>query len=279
MNRPTPASPAPGRFPGLGRRAFPLLCVGFAIGLPAAGAGCAAMVFHGEPNAEEIETFTEPFRDGETFDLKNVNGWISLEGWDRQEAEITARKVGPSEAALQNLEVEVDRTGDGLRVRTRYPRRKRRWGRPQGSVRYSVRLPRRANLRIETVNGAIDSRGFNGELTAQTVNGSLTLQGQSGSVNAKTVNGHIECELDRFAADERHNFHTVNGRVRLTLGPEAQGRVDARAVNGRVELELPEAENLTTPTRRRKRVQVGEGGGECRVRTVNGSIRVARAND
>lgn len=279
MNGPIPAPAAPATLPGPGRRAFPLLAAALSLGLLAPGAGCAAMVFHGEPNAEEIQTFTEPFRDGETFHLKNVNGWISLEGWDRQEAEITARKVGPSEAALRNLEVEVDRTADGLRVRTRYPRRKRRWGRPQGSVRYSVRLPRRANLRIETVNGAIDSSGFDGELTAQTVNGSLTLGGQSGSVNAKTVNGHIECELDRFAADERHNFHTVNGRVQLTLGPEAEGRVDARAVNGRVELELPDAENLTTPTRRRKRVQVGEGGGECRVRTVNGSIRVARAND
>lgn len=279
MNGPIPSSAAPEPLPGLRRRVLPALFVGLSLGLAGFGAGCAAMVFHGEPNAEEIETFTEPFRDGETFHLKNVNGWIALEGWDRQEAEITARKVGPSEAALRNLEVEVDRTADGLRVRTRYPRRKRRWGRPQGSVRYSVRLPRRANLRIETVNGAIDSSGFEGELTAQTVNGSLTLGGQSGRVNAKTVNGHIECELDRFAADERHHFHTVNGRVQLTLGPEAEGRVDARAVNGRVELELPDAENLTTPTRRRKRVQVGEGGGECRVRTVNGSIRVDRAND
>lgn len=238
---------------------------------------CAGVSFHGEPNAEEIETFTEAFEDGDTFDIKNTNGWISLKAWDRREAEITARKVGPSEAALRNLKVEVERTGDGVRVRTRSDRR-RRWGRQQGSVRYSVRLPRRANLRIETVNGTIDAEGFDGELAAQTVNGSLTLNGHRGSVNAKTVNGHIDTELARFARGERHAFHTVNGRVQLTLGPEAQGEVDARAVNGRVEFEIPDAENLSTPTRRRKRVRVGEGGGECRVRTVNGSIRVARAN-
>ena len=62
--------------------------------------------------------------------------------------------------------------------------------------------------------------------------------------------------------------------MQLTLGPEARGRVDARAINGRVIMELADLEHLDTPTRRHKRVQVRDGGGECRVRTVNGTIHV-----
>ena len=93
-------------------------------------------------------------------------------------------------------------------------------------------------------------------------------------MNAKTVNGRIECELDSFGEGERHSLRTVNGRVQLTLGPEASGQVDARAINGRVIMELANLEHLDTPTRRHKKVQLGDGGGECRVRTVNGTIHV-----
>ena len=148
------------------------------------------------------------------------------------------------------------------------------WGQRYGSVHYSIRLPQNADLRIATVNGPVEVTRISGEVEAQTVNGSLRLTGHRGSVNAKTVNGRIECELDSFGEGESHSFRTVNGQVRLTFGPDARGQVDARAINGRVVVELADLEHLDTPTRRRKRVQVGDGGGECRVRTLNGTIHV-----
>ena len=258
--------------PGAGfvRRLLPSVIVA---SVPLGAASCAT-AFHFEPNAEETETFSEEFRAGDLLDLRNVNGRVSVTAWDREAVEVVARKTGPSDSALRDIAVEVRRTSDGLRVRTRYPKRGSMWGRKHGSVHYDVRLPEQADLRIETVNGPVEVSGISGEVEAQTVNGSLRLTGQRGSVNAKTVNGRIECELDRFGEGEEHSFRTVNGRVELTLGPEANGQVDARAVNGRVVMELADSENLDTPTRRRKKVQVGEGGGECRVRTVNGAIHV-----
>ena len=148
------------------------------------------------------------------------------------------------------------------------------WGQRYGSVHYSIRLPETADLKISTVHGPVEVADISGEVEAQTVNGSLRLMGHRGAVNAKTVNGRIECELDEFGEGARHSLRTVNGQVRLTLGPEASGRVDARAINGRVIMELADPEHLETPTRRHKQVRVGDGGGECRVRTVNGTIHV-----
>ena len=254
--------------------ALPALLLGAAL-VPASG--CAGS-FSWEPNAEETTVLTEDFLPGQHLDLRNVNGRVSVTGWDREEAEITARKVGPSESALSRMSVEVRRTSEGLRVRTRYPRRKWTWS--HGAVHYTVRLPARADLRIETLNGPVEIEGVTGKLDAQTVNGVLRVNGHRGSVNAQTVNGRIECAFEEMAAGSRSSFRTVNGRVDLTLGPEARGRVDARAVNGSVVLELDEAAtHLDPPTRRRKKVQVGEGGGECRVRTVNGAIHVTRLAD
>ena len=239
----------------------------------AAAANCT-VPFQAEPNVEETETFTEPFAAGELLDLRNINGRVAVTSWDRDAAEIVARKVGPSSTALDDIRVEVNRSSRGIQVRTRYPKKHRMWGQRYGSVHYSIRLPESADLRISTVHGPVEVAEISGALEAQTVNGSLRLTGHRGSVNAKTVNGQIECELENFGEGESHSLRTVNGRVQLTLGPDARGQVDARAINGRVIMELADLEHLDAPTRRRKRVRVGDGGGECRVRTVNGTIHV-----
>ncbi len=258
------------RSAGLGGRPLALL-----LGVSAlTGAASCTVPFQPEPNVEETVSFTEPFRAGDLLDLRNIDGRVAVATWDREEAEIVARKVGPSSAALEEIRVEVNRSSRGLQVRTRYPKKSRMWGQRYGSVHYSIRLPRTADLRISTVHGPIEVEGISGAVEAQTVSGSLRLTGQRGSVNAKTVNGRIECELDSFGEGDKHSLRTVNGRVELTLGPEASGQVDARAINGRVIMELANLEHLDTPTRRHKKVQVRTGGGECRVRTVNGTIHV-----
>ena len=239
----------------------------------AAAANCT-VPFPAEPNVEETETFTEPFGAGELLDLRNIHGRVAVTSWDREEAEIVARKVGPSSTALDDIRIEVNRSSRGLEVRTRFPKKRRMWGQRYGSVHYSIRLPESADIKISTVHGPVEVAEFAGELEAQTVNGSMRLTGHRGSVNAKTVNGRIECELERFGEGATHSLRTVNGRVRLSLGPEARGQVDARAINGRVIMELADLEHLDAPTRRHKRVRVGDGGGECRVRTVNGTIHV-----
>lgn len=239
-----------------------------------AGAASCAAPFQTEPNVEETESFSEAFPAGGLLDLRNVNGRVTVSSWDREEAEIVARKVGPSRTALGEIRVEVNRSSRGLQVRTRYPKKGRMWGHKYGSVHYSIRLPGRADLRISTVHGPVEVTGIMGEVEAQSVNGSLRLAGQRGSVNAKTVNGRIDCELASLGEGEKHSFRTINGRVQLTLGPEASGLVDASAINGRVIVELADLEHLDAPTRQHKKVRVGEGGGECRVRSVNGAIHV-----
>lgn len=245
------------------------------LALPAA-AGCAA-TGSWTPNAEETEVFTEEFGAGERLDLRNANGRIQVAAWEREEAEITARKVGPSESSLREMDVDIRRTSDGLRVWTRYPRRK--WGGRSGSVHFTVRIPERADLRLESVNGPIEVEGVTGDVEAQTVNGHLRLTRHLGNVNAQTVNGRIECELEALRDEDRHSFRTVNGRVNLVLGPESRGTVDARAVNGRVVMELVDGANVEAPTRSRKAVKLGDGSGLCRVRTINGAIHVAHADN
>ncbi len=242
-----------------------------------AAPACSAS-FTGDPGSEETRVFQEAFEDGEVFDLRNINGTVRIDSWDEDGAEITARKVGTNPAALRDMTVEVRQTADGVRVRTRHAKRVfgDGWSRRRGKVDYKVRLPASAEVRVETVNGPVEVAGFHGRVEAQTVNGRILMANQSGEVTAKTVNGPIECELEDFREGASHTFRTVNGAVEVTLGRDARGEVDAAAMNGSVRLDIPDAENLETPTRRVKKVRIGEGeGGTCRIRTMNGAILVA----
>ncbi len=255
--------------------------------LPAAAAviltasGCS-LSFPGDPGSEETRVFREDFSDGEVFDLRNINGAVRIESWEEEDAEISARKVATNPAALRDLTIEVRRTSDGLRVRTRHAKRVfgQGWNRHRGRVHYQVKLPASAEVRVETVNGPVDIAGFHGRVKAQTINGRIRMEDQRGQVTAKTINGPIECDLEELGAGADHSFRTVNGTVELTLGPGSRGEVDAQAMNGRVRLDLPGAENLKVPTRRGKKVRIGDGaGGTCHIRTMNGAILVASRDD
>lgn len=241
------------------------------------GSGCG-IAFSPEPGAEETQVFTEEFAPGDRLEVRNTNGRITIVSWERAGAEITAHKVGSSPSALAALDVEIVRTADGVRIRTLTPRRGRPWAHRGGRVNYDVRVPRRADLRIDSVNGPVEVAGIEGAVEAQTVNGAIRLRDHDGSVTAQTLNGGIECELERFGSGTEHSFRTANGRVDLTFGPGANGHVDAAAVNGQVLLDLEDAEHLDAPTRRRQRVRLGDGAGECRVRTLNGAIHIQSAD-
>ncbi len=240
--------------------------------------GCA-IAFQPGSGAERTEVFTEEFAPGDRLEVRNLNGRVVIAGWERDLAEITARKVGSSQSALDEVEVEIHQTPDGVRVRTVHPRRGHLWRGGNARVEYEVRVPRNADLRIDSVNGPVSVSDIQGDVQAQTVNGPIRLRGHHGSVHAQTVNGGIDCELERFDAGTEHSFRTTNGRVELAFGPGANGQVDARAVNGRVVVESEELQHLETPTRRRKHVRLGDGEGECRVRTLNGAIHIVTADN
>ena len=254
------------------------LPAGLALAPAFLGVSACGIAFSPEPGAEQIEVFTEEFAPGDHLEIRNTNGRITIESWEQAAAEITARKVGSNRSAVEAITVEIVRTSDGVRVRTLTMRRGGAWGQRRGRVDYQVRVPRRADLRIDSVNGPVEVSDIEGEIEAQTVNGPIRLRGHDGNVTAQTLNGRIECELERFGHGTEHSFRTANGRVDLTFGPGANGRVDAAAMNGQVLLDLDGAEHLDAPTRGRKRVQIGDGDGECRVRTVNGAIHIQTAD-
>jgi DUF4097 and DUF4098 domain-containing protein YvlB len=234
---------------------------------------------------EEIET-TLPFAPGDRLTLDNVNGGIEISTWERNEIEIHAVKrtraalSSSAREALDRVTVDIRPDAAGVRVDTRHERSSSgmlSWlfgGGNSVSVSYEIRLPRSADLQIDTVNGGIDIRHVDGLHDLSSTNGRITLVGGSGSVRASTTNGRIDVELVHMApAEAPMRLHTTNGGIRVALPSDVSAELSARTTNGSITTDFPiRVEGRWS--RRSLEGSLNGGGQRIELRTTNGSIHV-----
>ena len=234
--------------------------------------GIAGLVF---PSLAADEKFhqTYPLAAGGSFALENVNGSVQVEGWSRDEVEVSAVKTGRSDSRdLAQVKIEVDSSHPGqVAVHTRYPQGEG----AEVAVEYHVHVPYRVLLGgIETVNGSVTVRGIEGGGELRSVNGNVEVFDSSGRFSEKTTNGNLRLELRQLMAGGPMNLETVNGSVVLGLPEGARADLKVLAMNGDFYSELPVTSAASTPAARAFHAKLGTGGGEISVRTINGGIRL-----
>jgi hypothetical protein len=238
------------------------------------------------PQRPTVELFdrTVPLPAGGSFSISNVNGSIDIVGWDRDEVQISARKItaGPAES-LRRVAISLDLAPGSISVSTHYP---------EGSgvevnVEFRVRVPARVRLAsVTTVNGSVAVHDVSGEGSLATVNGNVLLSRAAGMFSARATNGNLTLELlsldggptpqpgsSRRARRSALIAQTINGSVVLALPAGAGAELEARTQNGDFSSDLPLLAH-TSAAGRYIRGRVGSGGPLLQLRTVNGSIRL-----
>jgi DUF4097 and DUF4098 domain-containing protein YvlB len=138
-----------------------------------------------------------------------------------------------------------------------------------------VRVPYGVGFIGRTVNGEINGESLQGDAEAHTVNGSIRLT-TTGSAVANTVNGSMNVTMGRADWPNGATFKTVNGGITLTLPGVFDADLTANTLNGSIAADFPiTIEGTFTP--RRLRGRIGNGGRDLNLSTVNGSIRLIRA--
>ncbi len=212
------------------------------------------------------------------FELANVNGRIEVSAGDGDvvtvTAEISARGVTEDEANEVLKAVEIHEIVDASRVRleTRYPKERRNQG---IVVDYTVTVPKRAGVQVDTVNGEILLAGLGGGVKAETTNGAIKGKGLGASVQASVTNGGIELRLDGVGSDGV-SLETTNGSIKLYLPDQAKATLAARVVNGSISVADLPFEKEGGSSRRRVLGAINGGGPELKLETVNGSIVLGR---
>jgi hypothetical protein len=215
-----------------------------------------------------------PLASGGTFTLTNVNGSVQVDGWEGNTVEIRAfRTAHRSAGDLKRVRVVVEGTRSSVSVRTEYPE----GDGVEVTVDYRIRVPYRSLLsRVETVNGSVRISGIEGGAALRTVNGNVEVFDASGRFSARTTNGNIRLELRELPDGGPMNVESMNGSVLLALPADADADLDIRSLNGDFISDLPVLRR-GADGEREFRGRLGRGGGEVKVRTVNGGIRVVEA--
>lgn len=229
-------------------------------------------------DVSEEENYEFDVSSGAQLRLDNVNGDISISAWDANTISVRAIKTGDDQEELDRIKILVDASEDAVSIDTKHGSGKGSWfnwsSDGKGSVEYIIQAPRDLVLRaIETVNGDIRIENVEGRVHAETVNGDIETTGLAGPTELETVNGGIEADFDRFASGQSAEFETVNGRIRVFLPRDISANISAGSVNGSIKNDFGLTEKTGIASHSLDGV-VGDGDGELKFDTVNGSIHI-----
>jgi hypothetical protein len=131
-------------------------------------------------------------------------------------------------------------------------------------------------VRVATGNGDVDVREAKGAVRVTTGNGRVSVSTAQGPVEARSGNGDIDVRMNAVRPSEDMTFSTGSGDVRVTLPSGYNGELDATTGNGSISSDFDlKVEGRMSP--RRVRATIGSGGARLRLATGNGGLEVRKA--
>ncbi len=217
--------------------------------------------------------------------IKNVNGKIFVESWEKDKVdifadiEVKASHSRDAERFMDKVSIKIDRNADEIYIRPDHPKVNGHgffdsiFDHKQPTVRvdFSIKVPENAKVDLNSVNGSVEVVNIGGRAELSTVNGKVVAKQMHNTVEAKTTNGGINVEFDDARLTDNMFFHTVNGSIKLYVPQNISADVDISTVNGGVHTDFP----LTVKGKWGPKSIKGtiNGGGKCiNLETVNGSV-------
>jgi len=281
------------------------------VALAALVAGCTTAA-KGLVRDERRESRRLQFSGGgvRTVDVRTLSGSIRVTGDNGTDVRVEAvtRVEADDDAALrdglQALKLEAEEKGAIVAVTLRddgentcgeqeWHRGPAWWDRRRYSNRteLTLRVPRDVRVRLCTVNGDLVSvTDVTGDFDVSNVNGKVALSGMRGSGSATTVNGGIEASFTASPKGESR-FKTVNGTIETTFPRDLAADLQLKTFNGGLFTDF-DTTSLPAPAERVERagqpryvyqkrgftkVRVGAGGPLLTFDTLNGDVRIKRA--
>ena len=236
---------------------------------------CLSVVFFFAPSAQEVSaqksfSRTYPATKNVRLQLLNRSGTVTVEGWDRQEINISAYLEAPSaNIAPQSLSgtILIDLVKDNQ-------------GRNGiGNVNFRIRVPRMANVDIETRIGNLSVTNVSGGLVRAfiTTEGDITLTNiTAGAVDAQNGIGDIFFDGEMRSGGQ-YRFTSMRGNINLRIPFESSFRLVATAPSTRnISLGSFANSDMTFGDGRRVYGKFGGGNSSLTVTNQRGSISFIR---
>jgi len=231
--------------------------------------------------SEELHQ-TYPLAADGRIDVENINGPVHISVWDRSEVKVDAIKRAWSKQRLDEAHIDISAHASSLSIRTEYPGHDHTfWSGGHdnpASVEYTLVVPRRVRLdEIKLVNGELDVQDVQGDVHASCVNGRLRASNLGGRADLNTVNGELEASVGSTTASLQ--LAAVNGTLRLTLPSDVKADVEASTISGRISNDFGLTASRHQFVGNSLRGELGGGGAQVKLSSVNGRIEILRAHD
>jgi DUF4097 and DUF4098 domain-containing protein YvlB len=224
-------------------------------------------------SAQVTEDFhrTVPLTSNGRVSVENVNGNVTITGWERNEVQINAVKRANSQEKLNQARIEVENTSDSVHIRTRYSEGNNN---NPASVTYELHVPRTARLdNISLVNGSLDVSQVSGDIKTSLVNGKTNVHDLAGHAHLSAVNGAINAYYRSLDNVNEIQLKSVNGAINLGLPSSPNADVSVSTVNGGITTDFP-LQVQGKFVGRRVEGKLGNGGTRIEISNVNGSVHL-----
>jgi len=213
--------------------------------------------------------------------VKNVNGNIEADLAPGNEVEVTAEKSGEhaDEAKIAMVQLK-----DGVMFCVIYPgwfndhcegSHSHQSGHEGPKVHFTIHVPENLRFTAENVNGSVVAENMGRFVKASSVNGKVRVSTKSWA-ELSSVNGSLEAKMGRADWTGTLKLETVNGSISLEMPSDFSSDIRFESVNGRLRTEFPLNVQGSVDGHSIKG-QIGSGGRELKIETVNGSAEIRRA--
>jgi DUF4097 and DUF4098 domain-containing protein YvlB len=213
---------------------------------------------------------------GSNVKIQSINGLVSIETWDSDQAEINITVRASDIAAMERRPIIIEPTPNSLTIRVDEDKEGRRRGEDRGWVRHEARLklPKNVNLKVTSVNGKVDIGAITGEVGVSSVNGGVMVAQAGTATQLSSINGGISISLLRLG-EGGLRVNSINGGVKIGLPSETGAEIDVHSINGGIDSDLP-ITVVGEMKRGQLRGRVGDGGPPITISSVNGGVTLRR---
>ncbi len=173
-------------------------------------------------------------KDGKVI-VGNVSGMIEVRGWPEAQVKIEALKVSKAKneaKAKENLDkvqIAVQKTGEILRIETKYPEQKGRNESTNVSVHYQIWIPEKASLSVANTSGSVTADGIGGAFEGRITSGNATLTRLGGGAYCYVISGATKASDIVGDCD----FTVVSGSISVD---KVKGSIQAETTSGPIRM-------------------------------------------
>ena len=241
--------------------------------------------------------------------LKNVQGFVKVEGYSGAEVQIEAEKTihannqNKLEQGLNEFKLMFEEAGDRIFVYLDAPFIQVKKYEDnveynihhdnedyQFKVNFTVKVPYRTSLKVATINeGDIEVREVRGNtMHVSNINGHLALENIEGMTKASTINGNITATYRENPSGASH-YKTINGNITATFPDNLSADISMKTMNGEYYTNFPEVKHIASKMEKNEDksgnrtvykvdkstgIRIGNGDVALDFQTLNGDIYI-----